>query len=374
MGIRLSRGAPTAFLVALTLLASGTYVHGADDSYAANAGRLEKMTPEQKDDLRRKKLRFDALSPAEQQKLRELHSAITGDANSKELLDTVKSYNRWLATLDAVERSSLLDIKDPAERIARIKTLIQQQEERRFREYAGNLPEDDRNVIYKWLGEWVNAHAEAIRGQLPRDMKQRIDDAPDDEARRRALVGAWLQWGQRSASPAANDYGDLLKQLSAETQKTIESSVANELNKEPEAQRTSERQQVLTQQRIGELVRAARISRIFPQISLDELLKYYAAMKSDDPRRKQLEGKEGEELRSALQRYYNWDHGFGRGGPPGGRGFGPGSSAWIPPPPGPPRGDGRGARGGGKPGERSDERERGGKESAGDKSDGKAAP
>jgi len=336
----------------------------ADDSYAANAERLEKMTAEQKDDLRRKKLRFDALSLAEQEKLRELHSEIASDANSKELLDTVKSYNRWLATLDAVERSSLLDIKDPSERIARIKTLIQQQEERRFREYAGNLPEDDRTAVFKWLGDWALAHADGIRERLPRDMQQRIDDAPDDEARRRALVGAWLQWGQRSTSPAISDYSDLLKQLSAETQKTIESSVANELNKEPETQRTPERQQALTQQRIGELVRAARISRIFPQISLDELLKYYAAMKSDDPRRKQLEGKEGEELRSALQRFYNWDHGFGRGGPPGGRGFGgpPGSvPGWAGPPPGPPRGDGRGARGGGKPGDRFDELDRGGK-------------
>jgi hypothetical protein len=344
----------------------------ADDSYAANAQRLEKMTAEQKDDLRRKKLRFDALSAGEQQKLRELHSEITSDANSKELLDTVKSYNRWLQTLDSVERLSVLDIKDPEERIARIKTLIQQQEERRFREYAGNLPEDDRTAVFKWLGDWALAHAEAIRGQLPRDMQQRIDAAPDDEARRRALVGAWLQWGQRNASPVAGDYADLLKQLSPETQKTIESSVTNELNKEPEAQRTPERQQALTQQRIGELVRAARISRIFPQISQDELMKYYAALKSDDPRRKQLEGKEGEELRSALQRFYNWDHGFGRGGTPGGRGFGPGP-VWGPPPGGP-RGDGRGSRGSSKPGERLDENDRGGKQPAGDTPGDKAVP
>src|SRR5437773_7743026 len=129
---------------------------GADDSYsdksyAQNAARLEKMTADQKDDLRRKKLRFDGLSSDEQQKLRDLHASITSDASAKELLETVKSYNRWLATLDSSERSTLLDIKDPQQRIARIKELMQQQEERRFRDYAGNLPEEDRSAIYKWL-------------------------------------------------------------------------------------------------------------------------------------------------------------------------------------------------------------------------------
>ena len=49
----------------------------ADDSYAQNATRLEKMTADQKDDLRRKKLRFDALGSDEQQKLRDLHASIS---------------------------------------------------------------------------------------------------------------------------------------------------------------------------------------------------------------------------------------------------------------------------------------------------------
>jgi hypothetical protein len=63
-------------------------------------------------------------------------------------------------------------------------------------------------------------------------------------------------------------------------------------------------------------------------------------MKSDDARRKQLEGKEGSDLRRELLGMYNYEHFQGRGGPPGppggfmkvkigpdsssaGRGFGP---------------------------------------------------
>src|SRR5437762_8402113 len=141
----------------------------ADDSYAQNATRLEKMTADQKDDLRRKKLRFDALGSDEQQKLRDLHGSISNDSNSKELLETVKSYNRWLATLDSSERSTLLDIKDPQQRITRIKELMQQQEERRVRDYAVNLPEEDRTAIYTWVADWASAQADGIREQVPRD-------------------------------------------------------------------------------------------------------------------------------------------------------------------------------------------------------------
>ncbi|HMC10736.1 MAG TPA: hypothetical protein VKH44_05580 [Pirellulaceae bacterium] len=315
------------------------------------------MTSDQKDDLRRKKLRFDELSPDEQQHLRDLHTSITSDLNAKELLETVKSYNRWLANLDSSERSTLLDIKDPEQRIARIKELMQQQEERRFRTYASNLTEDDRKAIYKWLGEWALAHAGEIREQSPRDARQRIDDAPDDETRQRALIDAW-QRSRQQVAPAAADYSELLKRFSPETQKTIESSAASRLASEQEANRTPERQHELQQERLQNIVRIARYSRFFPVTSQDELLKYYAAMKSDDDRRKQLDGKEGEELRRELQRMYNWEHGVGRGGgppgPPGGRGFGPGPGGW-PGPPGGPRGDGRGRPDDrGKPGDRFD--------------------
>jgi hypothetical protein len=325
------------------------------------------MTADQKDDLRRKKLRFDGLTPAEQQKLRELHASIASDPSSKELQETLKSYHRWLATLDAAERVSLLDIKDPDQRIARIKELMQQQEERRFREFAGNLPEEDRNAVYKWLGDWAVAHADEIREPLPREFRQRIDDAPDDESRRRALVGIWQQ-SRRHVSPLASDYSDLFKRLSPETQKYIETAAATALASEPETNRTREREDELQQRRIQELVGVALFSRNFPIPSQEELLKFYADMKTDDPRRKQLEGKEGVELRRELMWMYNRERGFGRGGgpPPGGPGRGGFGPSW-----GPPRGDGRGPWTGGKPGERFDDKDRGPKAPSGGRAETK---
>jgi len=93
----------------------------ADDSTVQNAERIKQMSPDQKDDLRRKKLRFDELSPDEKQRLRDLHASITSDPNAADLSDTATRYTRWLSSLEATERSTLLDIKDPEQRIARIK-------------------------------------------------------------------------------------------------------------------------------------------------------------------------------------------------------------------------------------------------------------
>jgi len=274
------------------------------ESYAQNEARLKEMTPDQKQELRRKKFRFDELSAEEQQHLRELHHSIVTDPNAEELVDTVTRYNRWLANLDASERSDLLDIKEPEKRIERIKELMRKQEERRFLAYAGNLPENDRTTIYNWLREFVAAHADEIRQRAPSFIRQRIDDAPDEAARREQLFMHW-QRARRDGDmpfPRPSDLNELFEKFSPETQKTIEAAAANKLTSEPEDQRTPQRQQALEQERVGELVRMALWARYFPQISLEELLKYYAAMKSDDPRRKLVQGKEGEELRRELQR------------------------------------------------------------------------
>jgi hypothetical protein len=331
-----------ALLVAGVIWAMSLALVAGQDDASDSAARLKQMTPEQKDDLRRKKIRFDELSAEEKQQIRDLHASITNDPNAKELSETLRLYNRWLANLDPADRSTLLDIKDPQQRIARIKELMQQQEERRFRQYFANLPEEDRKTIFKWLGEFVASHTEAIRDRLPPPDKQRLADAPNEEARRRELFGIWQRRRRELGLPfpGPDDYDRLFKDFSAETQKTIESSAANALSAESEDKRTPERQVAIQHEKVAELVRTALYSRFFPQISQEELLKYYAAMKTDDPRRKQLEGKEGEELRRELQRMYNWEHGGGRGGPPG-----PGSRGFGPPPGGPGFGPPPGGRG-----------------------------
>lgn len=308
----------------------------ADDD-SANAARLKQMSPEEKEELSRKHLRFEELSPAEQQRLRRLYSSIKTEPDAEELLRTVTRYNRWLATLESADRSTLLDIKDPAQRIARMKELMQQQEERRFKQYFANLPSEDRQTIYKWLADFAVRRADDILRKLPPHIRQRWNDAGDDEDRRREMLfGAWQRYRREFNLPGPNqeDYDALFHRFSPETQKAIESAAANALSAEPEDKRTPERQLALQRQRLEDIVRTALYSRFFRQISQAELLKFFNAMKSDDPRRKVLEGKEGEELRRELQRFYNFEQMGGRGGgPPGGSGRGFGSPRPPPPPP-----------------------------------------
>jgi hypothetical protein len=327
-------------IAVLTVPFIGPLAHSrsiAADDYTANAARLQQMSAEEKEELSRKRLRFEELSPAEQERLRKLYGSIKADANADELLGTVTRYNRWLATLESAERSTLLDIKDPEQRIARMKELMQQQEERRFKQYFANLPSEDRATIYKWLADFVVKRADDIVKRLPLPVRQRLDEAGDDEDRRRELLfGTWQRFRRdfNLPGPGPDDYAALFERFTPETQKTIESAAANALTAEPEDQRTPERQKILERQRMEDIVRTAIYSRFFRQISQEELLRFYNAMKTDDPRRRLLEGKEGEELRRELQRLYNYEQMGGRGGPgPGGRGFGP---PWPPPPP--PRG------------------------------------
>jgi hypothetical protein len=283
--------------------------HSADESPQTQAQRLKAMSAEQKEEINRKRLRFAELSAGEQQRLRDLHASITADSQASELLDTATRYSRWLANLDSAERSALIDIKDPELRIARIKELLQQQEERRFRQYFANLPREDRETIHRWLREFVVGREQEILDRLPGPVRERIQEARDDEARHRELYFAWQRWRRQFnlPFPGDDDFAALLTRFSTETQKAIESSVASDLAKEPEDQRTAEKRRELQRERMEDMVRTAIYSRYFPQISEEELLKFYASMKSDDARRKQLEGKEGSDLRRELQRMYNYE-------------------------------------------------------------------
>src|SRR5687767_6902602 len=79
----------------------------ADEGYQERVERLQKMSPEEKEDLQRKKKRFDELPEAEKDRLRELYAAITIDPQSEALSETIRRYNRWLATLSSAQRSDV---------------------------------------------------------------------------------------------------------------------------------------------------------------------------------------------------------------------------------------------------------------------------
>ena len=352
MALRQFWAASALCFVAICLALSGSAF--GEETVAERKDRLAKMTDDQKIELQRKKERFDELSKETQEKLRNLHTVISSDPNAKELEETVRRYNQWLASLESPQRAALLSIQNPTERILRIKELMQQQEDRRFREFSYDLPEEDRKTIQRWLQDFVSRHADEIRRRLPDEAKKRIDDSPEEQ-RPVELLNAWQRFRRQLdlPYPAQEDTKELVPLLSTKAQNRIMVALPA-----GDAQAAADTQH----QRVVELIRAVNFSRFMPHVSNEELLKFYHAMKPDDPRRERLEGLEKDKLYDELRRMWNFERyakrggpGFQRGGPPGqggppwqtdgrgggfrpdGKGFGgkgpPGDKEFPPPPP-----------------------------------------
>jgi hypothetical protein len=284
-------------------------VGSAAETEAERAERLKSMTAEQKEELLRKKARFDKLDggEAERERLRTLHASIEASDNNTELQETLKRYHAWLGTLSPIDRDDIRDLP-PEQRIPRIKELLKQQEMQRFQAFVGNLGDDDRQAIFKWLGEFVLAHEEEILEQLPNDERRRIRAMSDPEIKQRMLgfqMAAQRQ-NPKMPTPGSEDLNKLLASLTPETLAQIEQAPATE---QPE--------------RVREMVRAAIFSRRIPPVSDEELRKFYTGLQADQ--RERLEGLEPEEFKRRLTWMYHAEKSGYRGGGGPGRwpGFGP---------------------------------------------------
>jgi len=316
----------------------------ADETEAERQARIQKMSNEEKSALLGKKARFDDLDPAEKQRLYDLHAAITHDPAARQLEETVRHYNKWLADLSPTHRSVIVQIADPKDRIARIKDLMRKQEEDRFRLYVQEeVPRADQDAIYSWIEEFVLKNEPKIMERLRGDWRARIESSPDEAARRRSLVTHW-QFARRDPEmpvPSKADFEQLHGKLSEDVRKRIDAKVEDR------------------ERRLADLMWGTLASRA-AQPSRDELHRFYMSMAKDDPRRERLlELEQRDEIFKELQRMYN-DERWGRrgrggggfrggpggfGGPDGGGGFGGGKGG---PPPG-----GRGGEPKGPPPDRS---------------------
>jgi hypothetical protein len=291
-GLWICAAALFLFLVALPATPSS-----ADDS----AAQLATLSAEQKEELLRKKDRFDSLPQVEQDRLRALHQSLASSAKAEELSRVMDRYCEWLKTLTSAQRAELRDL--PADkRIARIKELLQQQAGQRFQEYAGSLPAEDREAIYRWLEDFITRNQDEIISQFTFDMKRRLADAHDEEARKRMLIMGfqYRRPDSQMPMPTQEDFGELLASLSPATRKKLEEA------KTPEEK----------QARARELVRAAIFSRVFPPVSDEELRKFYVSLPADA--RDRLEGLDPEQTTRELRRMYYYERFRERGGPWGG--------------------------------------------------------
>lgn len=305
---------------------------------------LSSLSAEAKQELLKKKERFEQLSPDEQTRLRKFHAELAGSPDGNRLQHVLTHYHDWLRTLKPLERDELLSL--PAEeRIERIRKLMAEQEKTRFRQMADNVPPEDLEAILKWLEDFAESHRERILENMPPDMRRRFEEIEEPARRRGMLVFAMRMRGPGAPNlpplqPTQEDFNKLVPRLSAQSQEM--------LKKTPQSGEL-----------VKEWIRAAVASKWNAQISNEKLSEFFRDLPATE--RQELEKLPADELRGRLIKLYFASQQRRDGGRP-----------WLPPGPG---GDGRGPspfvrpdggrpteRPSGPPGENDPRRFRGGRQ------------
>ena len=287
------------------------------DNYSKQAAQVASLSSEQKAELLRKKDRFDKLTDAEKQRLRDLHAELTSSADAATLETVMRNYCNWLRYLPPRERDEVLSL--PIEdRIKRIKEIVKRQEAQRLRDYVTYyLPQADHEALYTFLDDFVKDHEKEILDRLDDNEKRWIRRTDDDAARRKALIPKLMRRFRDSKMPfpSIDEMLVMAGRLSPETQKEIDSQAG--------AKRDD---------RVRDLVWAAIGSIAMPPPSEEDLRKFFAGLPSEDKGR--LEEMDSEKMQQALRYIWRVKQMGGRSGY--GRGDGNRGPRLPGPPPGPP--------------------------------------
>lgn len=164
------------------------------DSLEQRRQRMEQMSLQDLAELRRKKERFDRLSPAEQERLRKLHSDLAADPRTDQLRLVLVSYNAWLQTLTAAERAELMSLP-PEQRVKQIRQL-QQDQHRDEADRLGNpsvtIPIEDAKVVLEWMEDYLNRSRAHLEQQIPR-LNERLAQVQDPKRQTAVLMFALAQ-------------------------------------------------------------------------------------------------------------------------------------------------------------------------------------
>lgn len=146
-------------------------------NYEEKKTQLESLDSVQLEALRRRILKYEQLSDAQRSHVDLIHKQLNEHPDGAELRAVMQRYYRWLKVLDEKSRRELLDLK-PADRIARICELRQQQNEESFgRVGASKLPDKDANWVYEWTMLMVESKRDRIDQLLDSDeIKERLPD------------------------------------------------------------------------------------------------------------------------------------------------------------------------------------------------------
>jgi len=122
--------------LALTVLCAVVLMLGATEPEEATRDsrkKIEEMTPAERAQLKRNFEKFQKLTPEEKARYRKIHEAIH---NKPELSRVMRCYEEWVRTLSPWEQEDLRKAKSPEERMALIRKIrSEQQEKHRWKRY-----------------------------------------------------------------------------------------------------------------------------------------------------------------------------------------------------------------------------------------------
>jgi hypothetical protein len=299
----------TTLIVTGTVLLSPALLRAAEEeTVAERRARVAAMTPEQKEELRQKQESFVSLPTQEQERLRKLHAELTASADGAQLESVLERYHAWLATLSSGEKAELLSLPTD-KRLQRIKAMMQEQEDKRFRDEVNDrLSRTDREAIVKWLLAFVDSHKQEIIDQLPQERRgPQLDHWP----LMFAMLHGWAEADKKMPQPKPEEVQELIDTLSPEAQQKLTNV------------RDPAKRKEVAQKWISAAI-ASRRWRAPPPVSREELRDFYVE-KLSAKERERLEALAPDEMQRALTRlYYEREmRERGPGGFPRGGGFGP---------------------------------------------------
>ena len=181
-------GLPVVFVVLVVSL-------GAVETLSQRRRQVEEMSAEQREELLHNEQQFRALSPHEQQRIRDLHDQIENAPDREKLLATMNRYCKWFETQPLFRRAKLLDKKKTtAERIAKVKEFLNNPGP------AEDIHLDDKNrrVLTAWLERYIGEHEARFIESMVRDHPGIAKLPPD---RQKAILRANLLRRWQSGRP-----------------------------------------------------------------------------------------------------------------------------------------------------------------------------
>ncbi len=271
----------------------------ADDEIDERRAEIERMTPLERQHLRRNQERFAKYSLDDQGRMLRLLDDLDRDPHEDELRRVMIRYHEWLDTLALSARAELTDLS-PDERIAKIKDLKQQQTTDRDRERQEAPSEQDLQWIVRRVEEFGWQNRQALLGTLSPARQQYIEGL-DEAKQRRALL--WLavhqsQTGNKAKLPQwdAQAMGELFAQLSVGAQHRLAA-----LNSEKEKQKLIG---TWMQTALRHRVETGGIRQTLPPVEVAELQRFFRDELSSQQREWMLPLARDQRHRLLLRMYF----------------------------------------------------------------------